>query len=99
MVICTFAPETLEKETFRINKYNKDSMKKIMISGLVTLMFTSCASTKNEQFATGEQSNCLKEANLSMKGKVDEQTSVTLFQTSYKPEIRHKEGWIHPAAR
>ena len=75
-------------------------MKKIMISGLVTLLFTSCASTKSEQLATGEQSNCpIKEANLSMKGKEEEKTSATLFQTSYKPEIHHKEGWIHPAAR
>lgn len=76
-------------------------MKKIMISGLVTLMFTSCASIKSEQFATVEQSGCptVEESNQSAKSKVKEQTSVTSSQTSYKSEIHHKEGWIHPAAR
>lgn len=76
-------------------------MKKIMISGLVTLMFTSCASTKSVQLATGGQPSWpVEEANLTMKkDEIKEQTTVAMSKVSCRPEIRHKEGWIHPAAR
>ncbi len=59
------------------------------------LMFTSCASTKGEHISGGQANWPVEETNLSTKG----QASATSSKTSYKPEIRHKEGWIHPAAR
>lgn len=77
-------------------------MEKIIVSGLLLalIMITSCASTKDEQLVTGGQPNWpVEEANFTTKGEVKDLTAVTTSQTSYKPEIRHKQGYIHHAAR
>lgn len=75
-------------------------MKKIMISGLVALVFTSCTSTKSVQLATeGQPSWPIEEANLTTKVELKEQFSTLSNKTSYESESHHKEGWIHPAER
>lgn len=75
-------------------------MKKMMIIGMIAMAFTSCVTIKNERLATEAQLNwSIEKASHSTKSEVTKQTSATTSQTSCKSDIRHKEGWIHPAAR
>lgn len=75
-------------------------MKKILISGLVALVFTSCASTWSGQLTTeGQPSWPAEEAIFATKVGMAKKSSISSPRTSCEPEIRHKEGWLHPAAR
>lgn len=75
-------------------------MKKILISGLVALVFTSCASIRSGKLTTeGQPSWPAKEAIFATKVGREKKTSTFSPRASNEPEIRHKEGWLHPAAR